>query len=180
MTLVFSHVLFWVSPGRSRFAAVPCCMPSTLRWLRLTDKRHHAFVRPPGRLRVGIMAPAHPRADILFVHGHADRLDNHGPLFAAWNAAGYRVIAFDLPSHGESNILPIDVYSFDDFFALVRLVDSATLEDPQRPLLLAAWSFGGLVATRLAQHPEQLAALSRRRSRPTYSPAATASRGCAP
>jgi pimeloyl-ACP methyl ester carboxylesterase len=115
----------------------------------------------PGRMRVGIMTPANPRADILFIHGHADRLDNHGPLFAAWNAAGYRVISFDLPSHGESNILPIDLYSFDDFFALVRLVDAATLEDPQRPLLLAAWSFGGLVATRLVQQPEQLATLSR-------------------
>jgi pimeloyl-ACP methyl ester carboxylesterase len=122
-----------------------------------------AAIKPqaPGRLRVGIMAPANPRADILFIHGHADRLDNHGPLFAAWNAAGYRVIAFDLPSHGESNVLPIDLYSFHDFFALVRLVDAATLEDPQRPLLIAAWSFGGLVAARLAQQPEQLAALSR-------------------
>ncbi len=122
-----------------------------------------AAIKPqaPGRMRIGIMAPANPRADILFIHGHADRLDNHGPLFAAWNAAGYRVIAFDLPSHGESNILPIDVYSFDDLFALVRLVDAATLEDPQRPLLIAAWSFGGLVATRLAQQPEQLAALRR-------------------
>ncbi|MEZ4865936.1 MAG: alpha/beta fold hydrolase [Caldilineaceae bacterium] len=115
----------------------------------------------PGQMRIGILAPEQPVADILFIHGHADRLDNHSALFTAWRDAGYRVLAFDLPSHGDSNILPIDLYTFDDLFALVRLLERSTLEDPDRPLFLAAWSFGGLVATRLAENPAALASLSR-------------------
>lgn len=117
--------------------------------------------KAPGTMRVGIMAPARPLADIIFIHGHADRLDNHGPLFSAWAEAGYRVVSFDLPSHGESQILPIDLYSFEDLFALVRLVDKTTLEEPERPLFIAGWSFGGLVATRLAQQETMLTSLSR-------------------
>ncbi|MEZ4730541.1 MAG: alpha/beta fold hydrolase [Caldilineaceae bacterium] len=115
----------------------------------------------PGPMRVGVLTPDQPLADILFIHGHADRLDNHGPLFTAWRAAGYRVISFDLPSHGESNILPIDLYSFADLFTLVRLVEASTREDENRPLVIAGWSFGGLVATRLAQQPADLAAFGR-------------------
>lgn len=116
----------------------------------------------PGYLRIGVMSPeAEPAADILFVHGHADRLDNHGPLFSAWREAGFRVLSFDLPSHGESNILPIDLYSFEDLVALMRLLDEATLEDPDRPLFVAGWSFGGLVVTRMAQQPDLFNALSR-------------------
>ena len=116
-----------------------------------------------GRMRIGVMAPAEPQADIIFVHGHADRLDNHGPLFRHWANQGYRVISFDLPSHGESRgqILPIDLYSFEDLFGLVRLVEEATLEDADRPLILAGWSFGGLVMTRLHQQPDALATLRR-------------------
>lgn len=116
----------------------------------------------PGTMRIGTLSPAtEPLADILFIHGHADRLDNHGALFTAWREAGFRVIAFDLPSHGESNILPIDLYTFADFAALLGQVEKATREDSDRPLLVAAWSFGGLVATRIAQEPTLLAALNR-------------------
>jgi len=116
----------------------------------------------PGTMRVGVLAPTAPQADIIFIHGHADRLDNHAALFTAWHDAGLRVISFDLPSHGESNILPIDLYTLEDFAALVRLVDSATVDDPHRPLILAAWSFGGLLATRISQRPALLEGLSRR------------------
>lgn len=114
--------------------------------------------RAPGTMRVGVMAPAvgEPRADILFIHGHADRLDNHGPLFTAWRDAGFRVLAFDLPSHGASRIGPIDIYPFERLFALARRLERATRADPARPLILAGWSFGGLVTARLAQRPDAL------------------------
>jgi alpha-beta hydrolase superfamily lysophospholipase len=128
-----------------------------IRYLAVNELKPKA----PGSMRIGSMAAAEPQADIIFIHGHAGRLDNHGLLFSTWAEAGYRVISFDLPSHGESQILPIDLYSFEELFALIRLVDEATLEDPDRPLFIAGWSFGGLVATRLAQQPDLLASLSR-------------------
>lgn len=106
----------------------------------------------PGQVRVGVVDPrGTPKADVLFLHGHGDRLDNHRQLFAAWAAAGYRVISFDLPSHGESDVEPIDVWSFDDLFRLIQLVERTTADTRSRPLVLAGWSFGGLLATRLVQ-----------------------------
>lgn len=118
-------------------------------------------VNAPGQMRVGVLTPTEPKADILFIHGHADRLDNHGALFTAWYNAGFRVISFDLPSHGESNILPIDLYTHEELAGLARMVDQATVEEMERPLFLAAWSFGGLVATRLAQEPTLLNGFTR-------------------
>ncbi|MEZ4683444.1 MAG: alpha/beta fold hydrolase [Caldilineaceae bacterium] len=145
-------------PGLSQPADVSAVMPGlALHFLDVRSVKADA----PGEMRVGILAPDAPVADILFIHGHADRLDNHGALFTAWRAAGFRVIAFDLPSHGESNILPIDLYRVEDFAALAQLVEATTRDDPDRPLLLAGWSFGGLLATRIAQEPALLAGFSR-------------------
>ncbi len=58
-----------------------------------------------GRLsiRIGVAEPqGETHGDILFFIGFADRVDNHKPLFDAWTAAGFRVIAYDYPSHGET------------------------------------------------------------------------------
>jgi len=112
-------------------------------------------------VRVGVVHPeGEPVADVLFVHGHADRLDNHAALFAGLRGAGVRVISFDLPSHGLTDAGPIDVWTSDDLADLVARVERATA-DGDRPLVLAGWSFGGLVATRIAQDEAQTAAFSR-------------------
>lgn len=114
------------------------------------------------RVRVGVVEPpGRPTADLLFLHGHADRLDGHARLFAEFADAGVRVVSFDLPSHGESDAGPIDVWSPDDLAALAAAVVQATEQDPDRPFVLAGWSFGGLLATRIAQDPDQRAALGR-------------------
>ncbi len=114
------------------------------------------------RVRVGVVAPAgEPVADLLFVHGHADRLDNHAALFADLRAAGVRVVSFDLPSHGETDAGAIDRWSFDDLGALAARVVHATGQDPDRPFVVAGWSFGGLLATRFVQDPTIRAAFGR-------------------
>ncbi|KTR06468.1 alpha/beta hydrolase [Curtobacterium luteum] len=114
------------------------------------------------RVRVGVVTPAdEPVADVLFVHGHADRLDNHAALFADLRAAGIRVVSFDLPSHGETDAGAIDRWSFDDLGALAARVVHATEQDPDRPFVLAGWSFGGLLATRFVQDPSIRAAFGR-------------------
>jgi alpha-beta hydrolase superfamily lysophospholipase len=107
------------------------------------------------QLRVGVQEADGPaRGDVLFFHGFADRLDNHGPLFAKWNAAGLRVISFDLPSHGETKgaLNNLDLYDFDALIGFAADVEAATREDDSRPLILAGWSTGGLIAARILQH----------------------------
>lgn len=114
------------------------------------------------RVRVGVAEPeGEPVADLLFLHGHADRLDNHAALFDALTAAGVRVVSFDLPSHGETDAGAIDRWSFDDLAALTGRVLHATEQDRDRPLVVTGWSFGGLLATRFVQDPDERAALGR-------------------
>jgi alpha-beta hydrolase superfamily lysophospholipase len=103
-------------------------------------------------LRVGIAEASGPaRGDILYLHGFADRFDNHLPLFESWTAKGYRVVAFDYPSHGETCGHPIDGYGFNDLAAFASAVEVETRQDAKRPLVVAGWSTGGLLAVRALQ-----------------------------
>ncbi len=114
------------------------------------------------RVRVGVVDPVgEPVADVLFLHGHADRLDNHAALFRDLRAAGIRVVSFDLPSHGATDAGAVDRWSFDDLGAMAARVVRATEQDPERPFVLAGWSFGGLLATRFVQEPTIRAAFGR-------------------
>lgn len=106
------------------------------------------------QIRVGEQRPkGRPVGDVLYFHGFADRLDNHGPLFEAWNKAGLRVISFDLPSHGENRGLKnkLDLYSFEKLSDVAKAVERFTREDAARPLIVSGWSTGGLLAVRMAQ-----------------------------
>lgn len=105
-------------------------------------------------VRVGVYAPTKPVvADLIYVHGFADRFDNHEPLFASYNEAGVRVIAFDLPGHGENHGISnfLGLWSIDEMLYLIQAAEVKTREDAQRPLLLAGWSTGGLIVTRYVQ-----------------------------
>jgi alpha-beta hydrolase superfamily lysophospholipase len=106
-------------------------------------------------LRVGIAEPTEgvPKADILYFHGFADRIDNHRPLFEQWTNGGYRVIAFDYPSHGETcgSANTINQYNFRDIAKFAQIIEAATRMDHQRPLFLAGWSTGGTIAARMVQ-----------------------------
>lgn len=92
-----------------------------------------------------------PKGDVLFLHGFGDRLDNHGPLFREWSRRGFRVISFDLPSHGESSCDRLNLFTEKKILEIAALVEKTTRDSSSRPLLLAGWSMGGLLATRAAQ-----------------------------
>lgn len=115
------------------------------------------------RVRVGVVEPTGPHiADVLFLHGHADRLDNHPALFDELAAGGIRVVSFDLPSHGLTDAGPIDVWSFDDLATLAARVERATRPDDDHvPFVLAGWSFGGLLATTISQSADDRAKFDR-------------------
>jgi protease I len=114
-------------------------------------------------VRVGESLPRQkPVGDILYLHGFADRLDNHGPLFEEWLNQGFRVIGFDMPSHGEDYGWGglLNSFTIGGLEELARKVETVTQESKSRPLLLAGWSTGGLIAIRLVD-PRQVAKMSR-------------------
>lgn len=94
-----------------------------------------------------------PIGDILYIHGFGDRCDNHGPLFSQFVLKGFRVIAFDLPSHGENSGTHnhINQFPFSRLAAVTRIVESTTRQTASRPLILSGFSTGGLLATRIVQ-----------------------------
>jgi len=105
-------------------------------------------------LRIGTMEPAgEPKGDVLFLHGFADRMDNHLPLFEGWRSAGLRVVSFDYPSHGETCGRGLDRYRIDGIARLASFVEERTRPKTARPLVVAGWSTGGLVTVRMLQVP---------------------------
>jgi alpha-beta hydrolase superfamily lysophospholipase len=145
-----------VGPARVRAAVVPAGIAAESR-LPAGDVRRGE----PGSFRVVRVSPAEPVADLIFLHGHADRVDNHKLLFAAWAAAGIHVVAVDLPSHGDTSARSIDAWTTSDLAALVGTLDRR-YGAAGRPLILAGWSYGGLLVTRIVQEPRHLAVLARR------------------
>jgi alpha-beta hydrolase superfamily lysophospholipase len=105
-------------------------------------------------IRTGSMGTGN-RGDVLFLHGFADRFDNHLPLFDAFVKSGLRVITFDYPSHGESCGFRIDTFAFTGLARLAADVLKETRADKNRPLYIAGWSTGGLLAVRIAQGLEK-------------------------
>lgn len=105
-------------------------------------------------LRYGVWSPpGEPVADVFFLHGFGDRMDNHGPLFQAYVKKGYRVISFDYPKHGESKgLLPLGFFTLKRLAAIAAQVEKTVLgEQVHRPLIVVGWSTGGLLALRMFQ-----------------------------
>ncbi|MGE4233998.1 MAG: alpha/beta hydrolase [Bacteriovoracia bacterium] len=94
------------------------------------------------------------KADLIYIHGFGDQADNHSKFFGQLAMAGYRVIAFDLPSHGRSKqsfFNGLQFLSFERIFNMINDIEKETLEDSARPLVYAGWSTGGLILARMAQ-----------------------------
>src|SRR4029078_7108019 len=99
-------------------------------------------------VRVGTMGSGRA-GDVLYLHGFADRFDNHKPLFDRFVAEGLRVISFDLPSHGETCGASLDLFDFTELAELAMRVERDYAGSG--PLTVAGWSTGGLIAVRIAQ-----------------------------
>ncbi len=108
-------------------------------------------------IRYGVMTPnTAVLGDVLFIHGFADRLDNHVPLFEEFNRRGFRVISFDLPGHGENTGYGNEIsnWTFSEIANLAGMIETKVVKDsgirPEK-LLVAGWSTGGLIALRMGQ-----------------------------
>lgn len=80
------------------------------------------------------------------------------PLFQTYAKQGFRVVAFDLPSHGENSGIgnSINFYTFDELAQLANEIEHFTRSssDSARPFFVSGWSTGGLVVTRMLQEAD--------------------------
>ena len=84
-------------------------------------------------------------APLLLIHGVGIRAEAWAPQIAALSA-GYRVIAVDMPGHGESDLLPGDPRLPDYVAWAARVIEALGLG----PVSVAGHSMGSLIAGGLA------------------------------
>lgn len=83
----------------------------------------------------------------LMVHGWEGHAGNFGGLVSILTSKGYRVIAFDAPSHGNSTKAPTNLF---DYIAVV-----SKLVKEHQPDLIVSHSFGSIAsAVALTENPE--------------------------
>lgn len=147
------------APPSSSESALEGCEPlSSLSWMK--TKRMDVGISGDLQVRVGeALPPSSTRVigNILFLHGFADRIDNHKPLFDQWTKRGFRVIAFDYPSHGETCGESLEKFTIDGLASLAAEVEERMMKDEYKkygslPLYVSGWSTGGFLATRLVEN----------------------------
>ena len=129
------------------------CLPS------LAENQIRSLVVDPKHLTLSLsISPSigPTRADLLYLHGYGDNPAHHKRLFSQFNRAGFRVIAFDYPSHGNTQtslLKDLNTFTVHELGNLALRVEAATREDEDavRPLFIAGWSLGGLLAVRMIQ-----------------------------
>lgn len=111
----------------------------------------------PVRLHVVERAPAHPRGTMVFIHGAGGSAEQWAPQFEHFGRS-YRVIAFDLRGHGQSET-PRSAYTLEEFlWDFTQVLDRMHVAEP---FVLAAHSFGGPIAlTFTAAQPHRVARLA--------------------
>ncbi|MCO4793743.1 MAG: alpha/beta fold hydrolase [Bacteriovoracaceae bacterium] len=106
-------------------------------------------------LHVGIYSPVEqPKMDLIYLPGYADVFSNHEDLFKKLTDNGIRVISFNYPNHGKTEVNfwnDLNLTTFTRLASYVDFVEKKTRQDRKRPLALLGWSTGGLLTTRILQ-----------------------------
>ncbi|MEM9465620.1 MAG: lysophospholipase [Actinomycetota bacterium] len=102
-----------------------------------------------------------PQAIVVLVHGYAEYAARYAHVAERLTADGVAVYAPDHMGHGHSEGERALITDFGDVVAdLRRLVDIATSEHPDRPLVMIGHSMGGLLTSRFAQrYPDDIDAI---------------------
>ena len=95
--------------------------------------------------RVAVTETGQGRATILFIHGNSASKAVFSKQFESDLADRYRLVAFDLPGHGESDNAksPQTTYTISSYASLVRELAGKLKLDT---VVLAGWSLGGHIA----------------------------------
>jgi pimeloyl-ACP methyl ester carboxylesterase len=121
-------------------------------WMDIDWRTHRRFVEMDGR-RVNVVELGQGDRTIVFIHGLAGSWQNWLENLPHFAAAGYRVIAFDLPGFGASD-LPRDKISIPGYG---RFVDVLLDRLGVGPAIVVGNSMGGFIAAELAiQVPERV------------------------
>ncbi|HEX2103874.1 MAG TPA: alpha/beta hydrolase [Solirubrobacteraceae bacterium] len=124
-------------------------------WMDIDWRAHQRFVEVDGRwasvIELGGNDPA--RAPVVFVHGLNGSWQNWLENLPHFAAAGHRVIAFDLPGFGESQ-MPREKISIAGYG---RFVDALLDQVGVGPAVVVGNSMGGFIGAELAiQFPERV------------------------
>jgi len=97
-----------------------------------------------------------PRAAVLLVHGLAEHAGRYQALANALTAAGYLVLAPDLPGHGRSAGRRGHIRQFSDYlWPLEQLLARLQHWQPELPRFVLGHSMGGLVTLHLLLRHQQ-------------------------
>ena len=104
-------------------------------------------------IKVGVLeSRGTPRANLIYLHGFADTMDNHQSLLTALRGKNIRIIAFDYPGHGQSGGKIADWGLMDLAQILPDITANAAVDyDASLPVILAGWSTGATISIRIAQ-----------------------------
>src|SRR3954470_16224063 len=114
-------------------------------WMDVDWRAHRRFVEIDGR-RVNVVEIGSGEPEVVFVHGLAGCWQNWLENMPHFAAAGHRVVAFDLPGFGLSE-MPREKISIRDYG---RLVDALLDRLGVGPAVLVGNSMGGFIATEVA------------------------------
>src|SRR3954452_24629942 len=121
-------------------------------WMDIDWRAHQRFVEVDGR-RVDVVELGSGEPAIVFVHGLAGSWQNWLENIPHFAATGHRVIAFDLPGFGASEV-PRDRISIPGYG---RLVDTLLDQLGVGPAVLVGNSMGGFIAAEVAiQYPARV------------------------
>lgn len=86
----------------------------------------------------------HPKAVVLLVHGLGEHAGRYDQVAVALNQAGYALIGFDHPGHGQSDGVRGHIASYDIVFDLIeQLRQDAASRYPGQPQFVYGHSMGG-------------------------------------
>ncbi len=115
------------------------------------DVRHRSSMSSVN-IKVRVLRAEKPTANVIYLHGFSDTMDNHRVLFTGFQNAGLNVVAFDYPSHGDSggrlwawNMLQV-ARILNTIYA-----DPMVEFDRSLPVILAGWSTGAVMSLRIMQ-----------------------------
>jgi 4,5:9,10-diseco-3-hydroxy-5,9,17-trioxoandrosta-1(10),2-diene-4-oate hydrolase len=124
-------------------------------WLDIDWKAHRRFVEIAGR-QVNVIELGEGEPAIVFIHGLAGSWQNWLENLPHFAAAGHRVVAFDLPGFGASE-MPAEKISIPGYG---RFVDTLLENLGTGPAVIVGNSMGGFIGAEVAiQYPARVECL---------------------